>query len=96
VVPWRRKARILADALVVAAQRAASTAAGGMLEEGEFLLAAVPGVMPALPVAAAPVESPRERARWPQVEDRVVWLVDLFERLERRDAAAAAETANLS
>jgi phytoene synthase len=93
VVPWQRKARILADALVVAGQRAASTAAGDMLEEGEFLLAALPAVTPVLP--AAPAESPRERARWPQVEDRVVWLVDLFERLERRDAAAA-ESANPS
>jgi phytoene synthase len=92
VVPWRRKARILADALVVAAQRAASTATSGMLEEGEFLLAAVPAGAPAL--LPLPPESPRERARWPQLEDRVVWLVDLFERLERRDAAAA-ETADL-
>jgi hypothetical protein len=37
--------------------------------------------------AAIPAESPRERARWPRVEDRVVWLVDLFERLERRERA---------
>jgi hypothetical protein len=34
-----------------------------------------------------PAESTRERARWPRVEDRVVWLMDLFERLERRERA---------
>jgi phytoene synthase len=102
VVPWRRKARILADALIVALQRAAATATGGFLEEGEFLLAAVPVTVPVTvqvtapataPVLPAPAESARERARWPQVEDRVAWLVNLFERLERRDAAAA-EAAN--
>jgi hypothetical protein len=42
-----------------------------------------------LPAAAIslrnPPETTRERARWPRVEDRIIWLLDLFERLERRE-----------
>jgi phytoene synthase len=86
VVPWRRKARILADA-VLAAKRHAALASAADLEEAGFLvevLAPTPGMLP------APPESARERARWPRFEDRVAWLVDLFERLERRDAASNA------
>ena len=84
VVPWRRKAKILADAAAAAA-RSAAAPPGEALEEAAFLL----GASPVLPcVAVAPAESARERARWPRVEDRVAWLVDLFERLERRDRAA--------
>jgi len=86
VVPWRRKARILADA-VLAAKRQAALASVADLEEAGFLvevLAPTAGMLP------APPESARERARWPRLEDRVAWLVDLFERLERRDAASNA------
>ena len=84
VVPWHRKARILADAWVAAkGQRAAAPAPD--LAEGEFLLDA----LAPLPPAPAPQDTARERVRWPRVEDRVAWLVDLFERLERRDRAAA-------
>jgi len=86
VVSWHRKARILADA-VLAAKRSAPGAMAETLEEGEFLLSALPRAEAGDP--AAPPESERERVRWPRVEDRVVWLVDLFERLERRDQAAA-------
>jgi phytoene synthase len=81
VVPWQRKARILADA-VVAAKRQSAAAPGDELIEGEFLLE---GFAPVAAQSPAPAESARERARWPRVEDRVIWLVDLFERLERRD-----------
>jgi phytoene synthase len=84
IVPWQRKARILAGAMR-AAQRPVAPHPPAMLEEAQFLLEALP---PAPPVIPAPVESARERARWPRVEDRVAWLVDLFERLERRDHAA--------
>lgn len=85
VVPWQRKARILADAARAAQRRALPAAEKEELAEGAFLLDCF------LPTAPAPVaaETPRERARWPRVEDRVEWLVDLFERLERRDRAAA-------
>jgi phytoene synthase len=88
VVSWQRKARLLADAAKLASQRVVAAEAGvlqaSMLEEGKFLLAALAGVAAAAP-APTPAESPRERERWPRVEDRVVWLVGLFERLERRD-----------
>jgi phytoene synthase len=83
VVPWQRKARLLADA-ALAAQRGAAAMESGMMEEGAFLLAALPAAARVAP-PPLPAESPRERARWPKVEDRVVWLVDLFERLERRE-----------
>jgi 15-cis-phytoene synthase len=84
VVPWRRKARILADA-ALAGQRAATMSpaaatAADALPEAAFLL---DGLSLARQPAALPTESARERARWPRVEDRVVWLVELFERLER-------------
>jgi phytoene synthase len=89
VVPWQRKARILADALV-AAQRGAVSLTSEVLEEARFLLDALDDAHPR--PAPAPLESNRERARWPRVEDRVVWLVDLFERLERRDQSHGEAT----
>jgi phytoene synthase len=93
VVPWQRKARILADAMV-AATRAPAAIGAERLQEAEFLLQSVCAAPVPVPVplrtAHAPVDSPREKARWPRVEDRVVWLVDLFERLERRERAAAS------
>jgi phytoene synthase len=80
VVPWQRKARILADA-VVAARRTAEAVDAPALADASSLLGHTTPVP--LPLDSAPAESPRERARWPRVEDRVIWLVDLFERLER-------------
>jgi phytoene synthase len=87
VVSWQRKARILADS-VMAATRASVALSGETLDEAAFLLDAVPD--PRASSAPPPEDSPRERSRWPRVEDRVVWLVDLFERLERRDRAAGS------
>jgi phytoene synthase len=84
VVTWRRKARILADA-VVAAARSQAAPGGAALPEAQFLLSSLPG---ASREATAPVESLRERARWPTIEDRVIWLVGLFERLERRERSS--------
>lgn len=85
IVPWQRKARILADAML-AAKQSAPMREWPIMREAEFLLAHLPAaaqVKSAL--APAPPESARERARWPRIEDRVIWLVDLFERLERRE-----------
>jgi phytoene synthase len=81
VVSWQRKARILADAML-ASTRAAAQPAEEIMPEAQFLLGCAHA---AAESAAGPVESPRERARWPRIEDRVVWLIDLFERLERRE-----------
>jgi phytoene synthase len=92
VVPWQRKARLLAGAMM-AAQRGAGALSSEELDEANFLLDSIVDAG----LAPAPAESRRERARWPRVEDRVVWLVDLFERLERREHeqvhGQAAETA---
>ncbi len=82
VVPWQRKARILADA-VVAARRSAAAVDEPALDEARYLLEQALALPVPLAEGALPAESPRERARWPRVEDRVIWLVDLFERLER-------------
>jgi phytoene synthase len=86
VVPWRRKARVLADAMLAASTRSFSAAAPGALPEAQFLLRGPAFARGDLPVT--PLESARERARWPRIEDRVVWLVDLFERLERSESNA--------
>jgi phytoene synthase len=72
VVPWRRKAVLLADAVLAAARRSAAGAAGGALQEALFLID---------PLACA-APAPARRSR---IENRVAWLVDLFERLERRE-----------
>jgi len=81
VVPWQRKARILADA-VVAARRTAAAVDVPALDEARYLIEHARPAAEQLD-AVAVADSPRERARWPRVEDRVIWLVDLFERLER-------------
>lgn len=88
VVPWQRKARILADAML-AAMRAGAVLSEEPLPEAAYLFDALPRREAA---GMVPVESPRERARWPRVEDRVIWLIDLFERLERRERAAQIAT----
>jgi phytoene synthase len=82
IVPWQRKARILAEA-VIAATRAGAAPAGDALEEAKFLLEN--GTEAGEFLAALPIEA--RRARWPRVEDRVTFLIDLFERLERRERA---------
>jgi hypothetical protein len=62
------------------------------MPEAAFLLDAF-AAAPLAPSALA--DSAREGARWARIEDRVAWLVNLFDRLERRDRAAA-EAVNLS
>jgi phytoene synthase len=83
VVPWQRKARIMAGAVIAAGAGTASVGATGPLPEARYLLEAARSTE----VAASPLQP--ARARWPRIEDRVVWLVDLFERLERREHQTA-------
>ena len=77
VVNWQRKSRLLLNAVLEAAagHRHCSEAP---LEECLSLLDSV----------AEPAESPSIRRRLPGVRDRVVWLAELFERLERREHAS--------
>jgi phytoene synthase len=85
VVSWQRKARVLAGAAAAAA-RAAAVPTLEISHEAAFLFDSNSGQRTdAVPISA---QSPRERTRWPRVEDRAVWLVNLFERLERRDILA--------
>ena len=80
VVSGRRKSQVLARTLV--SERAWTPARGkmplGQIEATRFLIEAV---------AATPLHDSirRETARLRPVETRVVWVLDLFERLERRD-----------
>jgi 15-cis-phytoene synthase len=76
VVPWQLKMRLLLDAVREAGfgRRECSDAP---LNECLFLLNSL----------AESAESPPVRARRPGVQDRVVWLAQLFERLERREHA---------
>ena len=76
VVPWQHKAKVLADA-VVSARRGAHPLSYEVLDEALFLLDGMHN-------GEEPV---RELASRPSVEDRVAWLMDLFERLERRERA---------
>ncbi len=85
-VSWRRKARILADAVVTAAASNSLGPAAGALPEAQFLLRGAASSRSDLP--AIPLESARRRARRPGIEERVVWLIDLFERLERSKSNA--------
>lgn len=74
VVPAERKARLLARALL-AHGRLRPRDLGPPLEEAQFLVAAVAASRPPAPVAASL-----------DLRDRVVWVIDLFERLQRRQA----------
>jgi len=76
VVPWRRKARLLLDA-VLEAGFGRPQCSEAPLNECLFLLDSV----------AEPAESRTPRARRLGVQDRVVWVAQLFERLERREHA---------
>jgi phytoene synthase len=76
IVPWTRKSQLLAAATVASARRQAATHAA-MLEETRFLVEAAAAAMPPAPEATG-------------LEGRVVWLVDLFARLEERDRRGAS------
>jgi phytoene synthase len=82
VVSWRRKARILADAAIAATRRVPQASSLDTLHEADFLLDALTlrGNSAQMPAAAV-------GSRGSRVDDRVEWLVGLFERLERRDRA---------
>jgi phytoene synthase len=74
VVPASRKARLLGRALVAAAVNKDSCASHAPLEATRFLVEAV--------ASAGAAETP------PQASDQVIWLIMLFERLERGQRAA--------
>ncbi len=97
VVSWRRKARVLGAAAAAATRTATSMTAASlqmeMLSEANFLLGSMPESR--ADCARGAGESPRAGARWPRMEDRVAWLVDLFDRLERRDRGMG-RAANIS
>jgi phytoene synthase len=82
VVPWQRKARIMANA-VFAATRAADPMSAAVLDEAKFLFD--PDAACSLSAGAVPPDAAREPVRRPRLEERVVRLIDLFERLERRE-----------
>jgi 15-cis-phytoene synthase len=77
VVPWHRKVRVVADALI-ASQRSLGPVTDEAMPEAAELLSSIAE-------AGTPIG---ERGRWLGVEDRAIWVMDLFERLERRELAA--------
>jgi phytoene synthase len=85
IVSWQRKSRVLTEAVMAAAGRYPPNETGHALSEASFLVESVAPLAQAVP--AMPGAQP-SRARWPRIEDRVAWLVDLFERLEQRDHLA--------
>jgi phytoene synthase len=94
VVPGRRKVALLANA---AASAVATPRGGplGPLPQTAFLVHAV--VQPKLPAAAADVPA-RADSAWTAFDDRVGWVLDLCERLERRrdDLGSSQRAAGLS
>jgi len=76
VVPWQRKTKRLLDALIQAGFGRCQCS-DAPLNECLFLLDSV----------AEPAESQTLRSRRPRLQDRVVWVAQLFERLERREHA---------
>lgn len=79
VVSTRRKLTVLARTLVSLDPEwmpARSLAPVGQLDETRFLIQAV---------AATPLRERAPEARARSIEDRVVWVIDLFARLEQRD-----------
>jgi phytoene synthase len=77
VVSTNRKLKVLARTLALLETEwmpAKGFGASAQLDETRFLIDAV---------AATPVREPKVRAK--PIEDRVVWVIDLFARLERRD-----------
>lgn len=78
VVPWPRKGLLLARAIAALSASGDDAAADG-LPQAKDLLDAVASAMP-LP----PVRPPRTGIASAALEGRIVWLIDLFEQLERR------------
>jgi phytoene synthase len=76
IVSWQRKARVLSESMMAAAGRYPMTEKAHALPEAGYLVDSVPAMVQEQP------------ARRPRIEDRVAWLVDLFERLEQRDQLA--------
>jgi 15-cis-phytoene synthase len=76
VVAPLRKAALMAKAMMALMSPASAAAP---LPEGNFLLDAV-GAAPAVPQC-----SNDHRIRWWDLDRRLVWLIDLFERLERSE-----------
>ncbi len=82
VVPATRKAQLLTRALVTSAvAEGAATAAA--LPETQFLVDAV-AAMPAAPAMTGEESLSRELPWW-NIHDRAVWLIELFERLEKME-----------
>ena len=79
VVSTRRKLQVLARMLALLETEwmpAKDLSASGQIDATRFLVEAV---------AATPARHREQKVRAKPIEDRVVWVIDLFSRLERRD-----------
>ncbi len=80
VVPWQQKTRLVGEALLGGGGRGAPVDRAA-LREARFLIDSL---------RVEEGEAAPDAPRWRSIEDRVVWLLDLFERLERRERALRA------
>jgi 15-cis-phytoene synthase len=86
VVSTNRKLAVLARTLALLETEwrpAKNLAASGPIDETRFLIEAV---------AATPLRQRTPQVRAKPIEDRVVWVIDLFSRLERRDQLQRSRT----
>ncbi len=82
VVAWPRKVGLLAEAMLAATARRAPIHTPEVLQEVSFLLR--PGFASTEKTGGSNrKELGCEGSRWPKMGQRVVWLITLFERLER-------------
>ena len=83
VVPRRRKALLLARALSAAASRGEPLPSLPALAETRFLVEAVVSAD-----ARSPLPADARQAARPGVREQILWTLELFERLERRERLA--------
>lgn len=86
VVGWPDKARVIARALR-ASQRRHPADESPALPAAQYLVTAAAGC------GALPGALPRRPYPWRRLEERLVWTLELFERLERQDQEAIASPA---
>jgi hypothetical protein len=84
VVGWSDKARVIARAIRASSRRHAPDDSPA-LPAAQFLVTAAAGC------GAASVTPGRRAYPWRRLEERLVWTLELFERLERKEREAALQ-----
>ena len=82
VVPGSRKLWLLIRAFVPVSARRSESASPATLQATRFL---VDAVVESRSAPAGPIEVPNTELSWWKFRSQALWLIDLFERMERRD-----------